>query len=116
MKRLAFPSVGEWRVTDQISGVDVHFLSLPRISQAFAAAAFPMAFLLRSARIPGFTVCRHTAHPGILRAPCRQCHLAAPRDAILEKCGLGDLVTANQASNRAEDPNDLAHLPTPESD
>ncbi len=47
-----------------------------------------MAFLPRSARIPEFTVCRHTAHPGILRAPCRKCHLPAPRDAILEKCRL----------------------------
>ncbi|RFC42066.1 MAG: hypothetical protein DVB23_003213 [Verrucomicrobia bacterium] len=56
MKGLAFPSAWEWRVTDQISGVDVHPLSL------------------------------------------------------------GDLVTAKQASNRAKDQNDLAHLPTPESD
>ena len=62
--------------------------NLARNSQALTAAAGQMAFLPRSARLAGFTVCRHTAHPGSLRAPCRQCHLPAPRDAILEKCGL----------------------------
>ena len=82
----------------------IRFQILIRIFQALAAAACPMAFLLRSARIPEFTGCPHTAHPGILRAPRRQCHLAAPRNAILETCRLAWLPLAIATSHALELP------------
>jgi hypothetical protein len=78
----------------------IQILFLARISKVLAAAACSMAFLLRSARIPGFTGSRHTAHAGILRAPGRQGHLAAPRDAILRKCGLA-ILTVFQLTSAA---------------